>query len=154
MAARFSHRKHGGDGSACASCHLLTTTRRELRPPRGHAACTGSGCHVRAGAPAPALTNCAACHELGALARRERERAATPWSVRATFRHAPHRSTTAGAPLPCAACHRDLASASDLMAVPTPAKATCAPCHDGRVAFKLTGHGCARCHQPGADPTP
>ena len=27
-----------------------------------------------------------------------------------------------------------------------PAKAACARCHDGRSAFKLTGHACSRCH--------
>jgi hypothetical protein len=30
--------------------------------------------------------------------------------------------------------------------IETPPKKTCAPCHDGRTAFKMTGHGCARCH--------
>jgi hypothetical protein len=27
-----------------------------------------------------------------------------------------------------------------------PEKAACATCHDGKAAFKMTGHGCARCH--------
>ncbi len=33
-------------------------------------------------------------------------------------------------------------------AVPAPRKPACAPCHDGAIAFKLTGTGCVRCHGP------
>ena len=144
LGARFSHRVHRGD---CARCHQLASGRRELRPPRGHASCTGDGCHARSGAPAPALAACDACHELGLIAARERSRDAAPWSVRPTFRHRPHRVDVGGTPLPCDRCHVGVADAADVASIPTPPKATCAPCHDGRAAFKLTGHGCARCHQ-------
>jgi c(7)-type cytochrome triheme protein len=143
MGARISHRSHTGD---CAGCHRLTTARRELRPPRGHASCTGAGCHARAGGPAPALADCAGCHQPGLLADRTRARTEARWSVRATFRHAPHRTTATGEAVPCTSCHLAMVSAPDVAAIPSPPKATCAPCHDGRAAFKLTGHGCARCH--------
>jgi c(7)-type cytochrome triheme protein len=67
--------------------------------------------------------------------------------VRATFDHAPHRRTASGEAVPCTSCHLAMVAAPDVAAIPTPPKATCAPCHDGRAAFKLTGHGCARCHR-------
>jgi c(7)-type cytochrome triheme protein len=144
MGARISHRSHAG---ACESCHRLSTPSRELRPPRGHATCTGAGCHRPTGGPAPALGDCAGCHVVGLLADRERARDAARWSVRATFDHAPHRRTATGEAVPCTSCHLAMVAAPDVAAIPTPPKATCAPCHDGRVAFKLTGHGCARCHR-------
>ena len=59
--------------------------------------------------------------------------------------HAFH-ARTGGQPLACATCHGDLRGA-DATALPTPGKATCAPCHDGTTAFKLTGTHCARCHR-------
>ncbi|HVV83456.1 MAG TPA: hypothetical protein VHE35_10310, partial [Kofleriaceae bacterium] len=59
------------------------------------------------------------------------------------------------APLACTACH-DLPAAAgapsgagarlDDAPMPPPAKARCAPCHDGALACQMTGHRCAACH--------
>jgi len=142
--ATLSHRAH--QATPCASCHRLDTAARELRPPRGHAACTG-GCHRASDGPAPQLEACEACHGLGLEARRDAQRSAAAWSVRSQFRHAPHRSAD-GVAIACARCHAEVASADTVDAIGAPGKPTCAPCHDGVVAFKMTGHGCARCHRP------
>jgi predicted CXXCH cytochrome family protein len=139
--ATIDHGKHPG---ACAACHSLTTAAAQLRPPRGHRACLGAGCHAVAGGPAPLMGACEACHAEGRAEDRRRARLAAPWSVRAAFEHATHRRAKGGE-LPCTTCHTDLA-APDLASLRTPAKATCAGCHDGGAAFKLTGTTCTRCH--------
>jgi c(7)-type cytochrome triheme protein len=133
--ARIDHRTHK---AACASCHKLTTSQQQLRPPRGHAACTGSGCHARTGGPRPTLAACNGCHDLGLVTRREEARAKTAWSARATFDHSVH-------PGGCDGCH-DMTDAASIDTLATPPKATCAPCHDGNAAFDLTGTTCTRCH--------
>ena len=138
--ATLSHDKHP---SACASCHSLTTTTTQLRPPRGHRACTGTACHAVKGGPAPELTACESCHELGLAAKRNSIRTTQTWSVRAKFDHGPH-------PGECTTCHTDLHGDS-VIQLATPKKATCQPCHDGGTAFKLTGTTCLRCH-PGVKP--
>ena len=143
--ATIDHGKHRG---ACTACHSLTTTTAQLRPPRGHRACLGAGCHAVAGGPAPLMSACEGCHAEGRAEARLRARLAAPWSVRAAFDHAPHRRSKDGE-LACTACHDDL-SGPDLASLRTPAKATCAGCHDGATAFKLTGTTCLRCH--GAKP--
>lgn len=140
----LDHRVHP---QPCASCHALDTAATELRPPRGHRACSGAACHAQTTGPAPHLTACEDCHVRGILERRAAARSAAPWSVRATFRHAPHARTSSGA-VACTACHDDLTSPT-LLSLAAPGKATCAPCHDGRAAFKLTGTTCTKCH-PGA----
>jgi c(7)-type cytochrome triheme protein len=66
--------------------------------------------------------------------------------VRRTFDHARHARGGDGLPLRCDACHVDLRGA-DVTALATPPKPTCAPCHDGTAAFKLTGTQCTRCHE-------
>ncbi|MBK9031878.1 MAG: cytochrome c3 family protein [Myxococcales bacterium] len=139
----FDHRRHAAQ--PCARCHVHDTAAAELRPPRGHDACTGAGCHAGAGGPAPALAACAACHGLGRADARDLARTSAPWSVRARFRHAPHR-TDGDAALACTACHGDVATAASIAAIGGPPKAACADCHDGARAFRMTGHGCARCH--------
>lgn len=144
--AAIDHGKHPG---ACTSCHALTTAAVQLRPPRGHRACTGAGCHAVAGGPSPVLAACEGCHEEGRAGAREKARLAAPWSVRATFDHATHRRSKDGE-LSCAGCHDDL-SAPDVKALKTPPKAACAGCHDGAAAFKLTGTTCTKCHR-GASP--
>jgi len=138
---------HGKHGAACSSCHELTTTRTELRPPRGHRACTTAGCHAvdpKRG-PAPPMTACEDCHQSGVLAAREAARLAARWSVRATFNHREH---TAKVVVECVRCHVDLTSPTTLSLAPPP-KATCAAagCHDGTRAFKVTGTSCTRCHK-------
>jgi c(7)-type cytochrome triheme protein len=136
LGAALDHGKHLG---ACDRCHQLRTEGM----PHGHVAC---GCHTSAGGPAPRLTACDGCHQLGLAAARLRARADDPWSVRTAFDHAAHSASA------CSACHTDLGKGADLVAMPVPAKSTCAPCHDGQRAFKLTGTGCTRCHVGKAAP--
>jgi c(7)-type cytochrome triheme protein len=141
---------HGKHAAACTSCHVLTTPVTQLRPPRGHRACTGKACHAVTGGPAPQLGACESCHRQGLALDRQVARLAAPWSVRTRFDHASHAKASASNPVGCNACHVDL-RAPDVTALGTPPKATCAPCHDGATAFKLTGTTCTRCH-PGARP--
>lgn len=130
--ARFSHAAHAARGASdCAACHGERA--------RGHAGCAGDACHAREGGSPPALTECAACHERGVIERRVAAAARAPWSVRARFTHDRHDGA-------CTDCHLGVERASGIDDVPTPPKRTCAPCHDGTTAFKLTGHDCARCH--------
>lgn len=140
--ATLDHQKHP---AACTRCHTLTTPARALRPARGHRACTGTACHAVAAGPAPRLTACEGCHRPGLAANREASRVAAPWSVRRAFDHATHARAPTGEPLPCERCHTDV-RAGELAALATPGKPTCAPCHDGATAFKLTGTTCTRCH--------
>ena len=136
--AEMPHRRHADRGLGCAGCHSLADARRDRRPPRGHASCTGAGCHAAGAAtPAPALDDCAGCHRAGAVAARIQERLDARWSVRARFPHDAHDAT-------CETCHAEVWTVDG--PPPAPAKSTCAPCHDGGAAFKMTGHGCARCH--------
>jgi predicted CXXCH cytochrome family protein len=139
--ATLDHAKHPGD---CSGCHALTTSRAQLRPPRGHRACTGKGCHAVTGGPAPLLSACDGCHQRGLADPRSAARLAAAWSVRARFDHATHELDSAG-PIACTSCHVDLAS-PHVLGLATPPKATCARCHDGKVSFKLTGTACTRCH--------
>ncbi|HVK84555.1 MAG TPA: cytochrome c3 family protein [Kofleriaceae bacterium] len=143
--ASLPHAAHAGD---CKRCHSLRTQTAQLRPPRGHRACLGSGCHAPTGGPAPQLTACEGCHTLELASRRMLARLGAPWSTRATFDHATHAVGKDGRELACKSCHEDL-SAPDLLRLAAPKKAACATCHDGTTAFKLTGTTCTRCH-PGA----
>ena len=133
--ATLDHAKHD---QPCEHCHQLRTKTTQLRTPRGHAACTGNACHAVGGGPAPLLAECTSCHAFGRAAARIAKRATDPWSVREAFDHAAHAA-------PCTSCHVELRGA-DVVALPTPTKASCAPCHDGKRAFKLTGTTCTRCH--------
>ncbi len=142
--ASLDHRTHT---QPCVQCHSLTTAGAQLRPPRGHRACSGRGCHGVTGGrgPSPDLNACEGCHQLGLAMKRAAVRAEAPWSVRAAFDHAPHRIARDGSTVACTSCHATL-DAPSLVALPAPTKATCAPCHDGSTAFKLTGTTCSRCH--------
>ena len=144
--ATLDHARHP---AACTSCHALTTPARQLRPPRGHRSCSGKACHAVIAGPAPRLTDCGACHRASLALDRQAARLAAPWSVRRAFDHASHARTADGGVLGCAACHVDL-SAPDVATLATPTKPSCAPCHDGATAFKLTGTTCTRCHQGAA----
>jgi c(7)-type cytochrome triheme protein len=137
--ARMAHRTHADRGLTCAGCHTRADARRERRPPRGHAACSGEGgCHTAGTRSArPPLTDCDACHRAGSAAARVDDRLAARWSVRARFRHDAH-------PGDCETCHTGVWSSA--ATIPVPAKKDCAACHDGKAAFKMTGHGCRRCH--------
>jgi c(7)-type cytochrome triheme protein len=140
LGSTLDHGKHAQ--VACTACHSLATPTAELRPPRGHKACSGAACHANTGGASPVLTACEACHQPGLAVRREQARLTTPWSVRAEFSHAPHTQA------PCATCHTNMAGAT-VMDIAAPAKATCVGCHDGKTAFKVTGTACTRCH-PGS----
>ena len=128
--------EHGVHDRPCASCHSLDTATHQLRPPRGHGAC--SGCHLASTGPAPHLDDCTGCHTAGLQSARDVIRRGAAWSVRQRFRHATHGAA-------CAACHVDM-SAKSIANLATPAKEACAHCHEGRTAFKLTGTTCTRCH--------
>jgi len=135
--ATLDHGKHTG---ACTSCHVLRTEAAQLRTPRGHTSCMGSGCHAVKSGPLPRFDNCDGCHRLGLANERATQRAAAPWSVRITFDHDTHKAA-------CNSCHTQLQGAN-VLALATPKKATCLPCHDdGKAAFKLTGTTCGRCHK-------
>jgi hypothetical protein len=102
--------------------------------------------------PVP-LSACSGCHALDLVTTRRAQRLAAPWSVRARFEHALHeRDPVSGAAVGCTACHAGVVEADSVAAIPGPPKRACVPCHDGRAAFKLTGHGCARCHGQAAQP--
>lgn len=139
LGSAIDHARHAA--LPCARCHALTTPTRALRPPRGHRACLGDGCHAPSAGPEPRLDRCEACHRAGLVVARQRARVAAPWSVRTTFSHARH---TARGTVECTACHDQLGG--DVIDLATPRKAACAPCHDGATAFKLTGTACTRCH--------
>ena len=141
--ANLDHAKHRG---ACTSCHVVTTTQQQLRPARGHVSCTGTTCHAIASGPAPRLAECTGCHALSLIGDREKARALAPWSVRERFDHRSHQRPD----LACEACHAEADLIGPVAQLRTPAKATCAPCHDGNAAFDVTGTGCRRCHGQGA----
>ena len=130
---------HGKHKQPCTSCHVLRTASQQLRMPRGHAACQGSACHAARTGPVPHFESCDGCHRAGLAKERDILRANAPWSVRLRFDHKTHA-------VACDACHKELAGAG-VLALPTPTKSTCLPCHDtGKTAFKLTGTTCERCH--------
>jgi len=135
--AAMPHARHADLDRACDACHSLDNGRRQRRPPRGHASCTGAGCHAESAGPAPRLTACATCHRPGLVSDQVQERLSAEWSVRARFDHDSHTTD-------CVVCHDQVARTDALPAPPT--KARCGACHDGSTAFKMTGHGCARCH--------
>jgi len=141
--ATLDHGKHAK--GACTDCHRLRTASRELRTPRGHGSCTTSGCHATSSGPAPAMTACEGCHQRGLMTTRDATRLAAPWTVRGRFSHTSAHRVGAQGPIACTTCHDDLASVT-VLSLATPAKARCAPCHDGTTSFKLTGTDCKRCH--------
>lgn len=150
LGSRFSHRAHLiGERprmtGSCTACHDTRSASRDLRLGRDHDDCTGSGCHD-SGAE-PALDDCSGCHQLGLIPDRARARAAAEWSVRPRFDHDAHRvDPRTSAPLRCTDCHLGASESERVPTMPTPPKSTCTGCHDGETAFKVTGHGCVRCH--------
>lgn len=148
--ARFDHRAHGDTTTSCERCHRAgPDTAGALPVLAGHAACSGPACHDRTGAAKPPLSRCDDCHQLGLERQRAAARDRAPWSVRERFDHRAHRTDPTGAAVACTRCHTRAAQSTDVATMPTPAKPTCAPCHDGKTAFKLTGHACSRCHGGG-----
>lgn len=155
LGARFSHRAHARAGvEACEGCHQVRSRLRDLRLPSHHQPCMGAGCHLSdaAESPAPApLAACETCHVLDLVSVRRGQRLDAPWSVRARFDHASHRTDPGtGAAVPCRGCHVSVLDTDGIADIPGPPKRACEPCHDGRAAFDITGHGCARCHGPGS----
>lgn len=140
---RFDHLSHRSRSErACAGCHVGDPDGPDVGLTTGHVGCAGPNCHD---ANKPAMSSCADCHALGARARRQRIAGERRWSVRRAFRHASHGKTPAGTSVACSRCHAR-ATVRDA-AMPRPRKATCLGCHDGKTAFKTTGHGCRRCHK-------
>lgn len=135
----INHATHASGRATCESCHGDKRTGGEA--PRGHRAC--ATCHSHG--PAPAMTECKACHRSTQLMTRR----PSEWSVAATFDHPRHaidpRTRT---PSACTTCHPQVAVAKDIVSLPPPRMADCDGCHDGKTAFKTTGFGCARCHGP------
>ena len=131
-------RTAGTTNSTCEGCHVGGGAA-----PRGHRAC--ASCH---GSRArPAMTECAACHARTAPGHA----AVSAWSVATTFKHATHAADPRTArPTPCVECHATIAGAKNLASVAAPTMQRCDGCHDGKLAFKSTGFGCARCHARGA----
>ena len=105
--ATLDHARHP---LPCTRCHALTTATTQLRPPRGHRACTGKACHAVTGGPAPQLPACEGCHRQGLALARQTARLAATWSVRATFDHASHARGSGGIAIGCDTCHADLRS--------------------------------------------
>src|SRR5262249_59395142 len=120
--------------AGCASCHAGIPGGSERRIGTGHAACA---CHA---VEPPRFEACTSCHQLGLLPERDRRRETDAWSVAASFRHDANHEAA------CGRCHPTAAAARAVDVIETPKKAACAPCHDGKMAFKMTGHACARCH--------
>jgi hypothetical protein len=138
FAVRFSHRQHLGNAvtqARCTGCHRRERDHRLARP--DHRACVGGDCHQN-DRGTPPMSDCDACHQSASARPPPGPAGADRWSVRARFRHRTHPSR-------CESCHR-LPGPSAPDALPRPGKAQCAPCHNGDVAFKMTGHSCARCH--------
>lgn len=151
--ARFSHRAHvshvreRGMERGCADCHGRARGSDAMRLSRDHRGCMGGGCHTRTGGASPGLSECDACHQAGLVRQRRDGRMRARWSVRGRFRHEPHRlAPGTGRPVACTSCHVGVDRARAMDDIPAPAKGSCRPCHDGEAAFKVTGHGCARCH--------
>ncbi len=151
--AGFSHKAHKdridtfkkGD---CATCHP-TQSGKEGRAgspslgggkaflPQAHADC--STCHKQI---APKMNDCAGCHILSAKAA---DKGTDPkWSVADKFTHKSHldRGQT------CENCHQDVLAVEAGKAIPRPTMKSCGSCHNGKTAFKSTGHECTKCHGP------
>ena len=148
----FSHRAHLSGSPAplaasCARCHRPAPEGR-FQPSAGHAACAGARCHAQKGGASPPLAECSRCHSLGLIARHELAQRQRRWSVRPRFTHQPHATEPLAPdrPVACTDCHAAALQSTSLADMAKPAKQTCARCHDGRAAFKLTGHTCGRCH--------
>jgi len=168
--ARFDHELHSRWAGVCEVCHAPVSgrpsTERErrslaraisegARPARGplfsaefshggHEAC--ARCHSPALGPAqPTLSvqmrDCEACHE---VAPPSPPLAPAVTQTTGLFQHAAHAA--ASGTNPCRVCHTNTGVQPGTRAVQLPAKAACATCHGGAVAFDLGPSSCARCH--------
>lgn len=139
----MNHASHlalgAGAATTCEGCHGDKRTGAE--PPRDHRAC--ATCHARG--PRPAMTDCKACHSNVQQAARQ----VSPWNVAATFDHKQHAvDPRSRRPAACSTCHTQVSAARTMAQVAPPRMADCDGCHDGKITFKTTGFGCARCHGP------
>ena len=146
---RFSHRAHldaarmearVGFHVTCTDCHVRNGAL--ARP--DHATC--ARCHAPEAslAGAPAMTDCAGCHE---PSRRLRTRARL---IRGDlhFDHASHRRDVRGTPIRCEECHPQSASATGYDDHPAPRIEVCVRCHDDtdRTPSTLRMRECQVCH--------
>jgi len=138
FSTRFDHLAHGAPAD-CQRCHPRLAG---VAAPALHSGCATPECHRHSGGPAPELEQCTGCHVDGnATATSKRQ-----WSVAATFSHQRHlRDPRTQRALPCSRCHTGQPGPNTRM--PAPAEASCAPCHDGKTAFSITGHDCRKCHR-------
>ena len=130
----------------CESCHGSKLAANTPKP-HDHEDC--APCHGKG--QQPPITACAACHS-----RVPANRAVvSAWSVAATFDHAKHGKDQTGKAPACVSCHASVPSAQKLADISAPAMLGpngCDRCHDGKtqiggkVVFKTTGFGCAKCH--------
>lgn len=146
----FSHANHAPRGDrACATCHpfgdRVASAGTGAGRADGHLGCGGTSCHPATGwgAPLASLAECDRCHVVATAALRPKPVSA--WSVRSQFRHETHAASFAVA-VACTSCHMDVEAAATTLDIAPPRKATCLGCHDGKTAFKVTGHSCSRCH--------
>lgn len=158
--AGFSHKDHTGridalKGGDCATCHPVQSGQEAPTPikkkgrggatglytPAAHTQC--AQCHSNL---APKMDDCAGCHRLPEAGAEASKVKVTPieWRVGAKFTHGGHLSRG----MKCDNCHAGVLTVEPGEAVPKPTKVDCAGCHNGKTAFSVTGHDCAKCHGP------
>jgi c(7)-type cytochrome triheme protein len=141
----FSHKTHAerGAGGECATCHFGQAGKIVPPPPAGilapsHVAC--AKCHEKEAKPL--MVACGECH-----ARDTGE--GLEYRVVDKFSHDTHRVDPRNkSPLGCGECHRGVNEAALGQRPLRPTMQGCASCHEGTLAFKTTGHDCAKCHGP------
>jgi c(7)-type cytochrome triheme protein len=156
LVSDLPHDKHAD--TACDKCHFEQSGAAKPAMASGllapnHEVC--GQCHENT-TDAP-MTKCDGCHRLPS----EQEQQSAKWQVDQKFTHDTHQidvrtaqvvdtatigwarvdKSTAGK-LDCTTCHLKIDSGEN------PKMKTCHTCHDGVLAFKDTGFGCARCHGP------
>ena len=140
FAISMSHAAHAAVNGGCRACHAAPPEPEQAgRPPeRGHARC--GACHAR-GAGGVAMTACGRCHTPAIGPIRAPHTDAGAFRIRRKFSHRKHAARGAT----CTGCHAGAAAATGDL-VPTPRKAQCASCHDGKKAFSMIEPACRRCH--------
>jgi c(7)-type cytochrome triheme protein len=149
----FSHKNHDKrirDQKGCGTCHptqaglpAAAIDPSWLAP--AHRDC--AACHAEFARPA--MSDCGGCHKLEPTSKSAAAETDPKWRVRAKFQHETHRQDArSGQQLGCTACHGDVLSVAPGARIPRPSMKDCSTCHNGTVAFKTTGHDCAKCHGP------
>ncbi|MGE0872808.1 MAG: cytochrome c3 family protein [Kofleriaceae bacterium] len=149
LPSKFSHKRHldaakvessVGFHVACSDCH----TRGDERARPDHATC--SRCHAAEAklSGAPAMGDCAGCHQAGTRVR-VRKRV-----IRGDLRfdHDRHKTERTGAVIRCETCHTQTAQAADYAGHAPPRVETCVGCHDdaNRTPSELHMRACETCH--------